>query len=73
VERLLLKMKGDEDNMKDKAKPMLMQLQYPEFMCPKCGSKFYLSLDEEGYVLYPLATHCKCCNIAFDWDSQNGL
>lgn len=48
--------------MKNKIKPMLMQLAEPEYMCPKCGNKFYVYDKEER------PNKCKYCNISFKWD-----
>lgn len=48
-------------------RPILMQLAEPEYMCPKCGFKFYLVLNEDGTIkTYP--THCTYCGEKFDWD-----
>lgn len=47
-------------------KPMSMQLNEPEFMCQKCGYKFYLQLDENN-VIMNLPTNCEHCDEEFDW------
>ena len=47
--------------MKFDSKPMLMQLAEPEFMCPKCGDKFYIhDIDKK-----PIK--CWHCGLVFDW------
>ena len=56
--------------MNNKTKPMLMQLAEPEYMCPKCGFKFYLVLDEKGYIK-SLPTKCTYCGEKFDWESMS--
>jgi hypothetical protein len=47
--------------MKFSSKPMLMQLAEPEFMCPKCGDKFYL------YDTNETPSKCCYCGLVFDW------
>jgi DNA-directed RNA polymerase subunit RPC12/RpoP len=53
----------------DKLKPMLMQLAEPEYMCPECGFKFYLTLNEDGIINY-FPTHCGYCNKEFVWTDK---
>lgn len=48
--------------MEGKVKPMLMQLAEPEYMCPKCGYKFY------AYNKNKRLNKCEYCNIPFEWD-----
>lgn len=47
--------------MKFDSKPMLMQLAEPEFMCPKCGDKFYI------YDVDKKPNKCGYCGLVFDW------
>ena len=47
--------------MKFSSKPMLMQLGEPEFMCPKCGDKFYV------YDVDKKPDKCKDCGLVFAW------
>ena len=42
--------------------PMLMQLAEPEYMCPKCGYKFYV-YDEDKRP-----DKCESCDLTFEWD-----
>jgi DNA-directed RNA polymerase subunit RPC12/RpoP len=49
-----------------KVKPMLMQLAEPEYMCPECGFKFYLTLSKEKILNY-FPTHCGYCGKEFKW------
>lgn len=42
--------------------PIRMQLSEPEYMCPKCGVKFYV-YNENPEV-------CSYCKIAFAWDDN---
>ena len=48
--------------MEKKVKPMLMQLAEPEYMCPKCGHKFYVYNKEKR------PNGCKHCNAPFEWN-----
>ena len=50
--------------MKFTPKPMLMQLAEPEFMCPKCGFKFYV-YDESKRP-----DKCEHCNLKFEWSKK---
>jgi transcription elongation factor Elf1 len=50
----------------DKVKPMLMQLAEPEYMCPECGFKFYLTLNEDKAINH-FPTHCGFCDKEFNW------
>lgn len=52
--------------MKFSSKPMLMQLREPEFMCPKCGDKFYI------YDADKKPNKCCYCGLVFDW-SYRGI
>lgn len=47
--------------MKFSTKPMLMQFREPEFMCPKCGDKFYI------YDVDKKPNKCWYCGLVFDW------
>ena len=42
-------------------KPMLMQLAEPEYMCTKCGAKFFVK-DKNNPP-----EHCEYCKINFNW------
>ena len=53
--------------MDDKVKPMLMQLAEPEYMCPECGFKFYLLLNEDGTDIKSFPKHCGYCGEEFNW------
>ena len=48
--------------MKEKVKPMLMQLAELEYMCPKCGCKFYV------YDKNKRPYKCRYCDISFEWN-----
>ena len=50
--------------MKVDSRPMLMQLAEPEYMCPKCGYKFYV-YDEDKRP-----SKCEDCGLVFDWISN---
>ena len=50
--------------MKFIPEPMLMQLGEPEFMCPKCGFKFYV-YDENKQP-----DKCGHCNLKFEWNKK---
>ena len=53
----------------DTVKPMVMQLAEPEYMCPECGFKFYLILNEDGIIKsYP--KHCGFCGEEFEWTNM---
>lgn len=47
--------------MEETAKPMLMQYAEPEYMCPKCGYKFYVHDREKR------PNECGYCAVVFDW------
>jgi predicted Zn-ribbon and HTH transcriptional regulator len=49
-------------------KPMLMQLAEPEYMCPKCGFKFYLEIRNDKIVLDNKPNACSNCGCTFDWN-----
>lgn len=49
-------------------RPMLMQLAEPEYMCPKCGNKFYLETRDDVLVLDNRPEECKHCKAVFKWD-----
>ena len=53
----------------DKVKPMLMQLAEPEYMCPECGFKFYLLLNEDGNIK-SFPKHCGYCDKEFVWKNN---
>lgn len=48
--------------MKFIPEPMLMQLAEPEYMCPKCGDKFYV------YDVDKKPSKCKDCGLVFEWN-----
>jgi DNA-directed RNA polymerase subunit RPC12/RpoP len=48
--------------MEEKTKPMLMQLAEPEYMCPKCGYKFYVYNKEKR------PNECRHCRVSFKWN-----
>lgn len=48
--------------MKFSTEPMLMQLAEPEYMCPKCGDKFYVYNENKR------PNKCKNCDLTFKWD-----
>ena len=48
--------------MKFIPEPMLMQLAEPEYMCPKCGDKFYV------YDVDKKPSKCKNCGLVFEWN-----
>lgn len=49
----------------EKVKPMIMQAAEPEYMCPKCGVKFYVWHRNERPKI------CEYCHVEFDWESKN--
>ena len=50
--------------MKFIPEPILMQLKEPEFMCPKCGFKFYV-YDESKRP-----NKCWHCDLKFKWNKK---
>ena len=50
--------------MKFNPEPMLMQLAEPEYMCPKCGHKFYI------YDRNKRPNKCEHCNLIFEWRNK---
>lgn len=48
----------------EKLQPVIMQLAEPEFMCEKCGYKFYV------YEWDKRPTKCEC-GVLFDWNIDN--
>ena len=48
--------------MEEKTNPMLMQLAEPEYMCPKCGCKFYV------YDKNKRPNECSHCRVSFKWN-----
>lgn len=40
-----------------------MQYAEPEYMCPKCGYKFYV------YDKDKRPSKCKGCSLTFEWDT----
>lgn len=53
----------------DKVKPMLMQLAEPEYMCPECGFKFYLTLSKDR-IINSFPSHCGYCDKEFSWKNN---
>lgn len=50
--------------MKEKIQPIIMQLAEPEFMCEKCGCKFYV------YEWDNRPMKCEC-GVLFNWNIDN--
>lgn len=48
--------------IEENIKPMLMQFAEPEYMCPKCGYKFYVYNKDQR------PNECMCCNSSFEWN-----
>lgn len=48
----------------NKLEPMLMQLAEPEYMCPKCGYKFYVYNETKR------PNKCEHCNLIFKWENK---